>query len=294
MRLPATFTRLAILLALAVAGCAQPASRQLTGIPNQPPSVELSADLLSSGGSGAASFRASWIGSDPDGVVDHYLVTREFAALGQESRGWLRSDVRSDVLTGRRAERLAAGRPLTREPDVFAVRAVDNRGAASLPAAVAVFEDNIAPTVQIVSPKPSILSRAYLPPSFLVRWEGTDPDGHARHRPIRYKYRIIGRDDPDISINLVRIFPDSLRRLFAPHFVGWTTVPGVFTSVEVKGLTIGEEYVFAIVAIDERGDYSPVFSFDTNLLYLRVVPGNALSPAGMDLMLEPARAVPSR
>jgi hypothetical protein len=277
MRLPATFTRLAILLALAVAGCAQPASRQLTGIPNQPPSVELSADLLSSGGSGAASFRASWIGSDPDGVVDHYLVTRELAALGQESRGWLRSDVRSDVLTGRRAQRLAAGRPLTREPDVFAV-----------------FEDNIAPTVQIVSPKPSILSRAYLPPSFLVRWEGTDPDGHARHRPIRYKYRIIGRDDPDISINLVRIFPDSLRRLFAPHFVGWTTVPGVFTSVEVKGLTIGEEYVFAIVAIDERGDYSPVFSFDTNLLYLRVVPGNALSPAGMDLMLEPARAVPSR
>src|SRR5206468_5798545 len=40
----------------------------------------------------------------------------------------------------------------------------------------------------------------------------------------------------------------------------------------------GQTYVFAVVAFDEAGDYSPAFDFRTNMLELRSGPPDALGP----------------
>jgi len=279
MRLAARVT-VAVALAATVAGgwgCAE-RLRDLAGVTNQPPVVSLTSTAVGSAGETVAEHHLSWIASDPDGRVDHYLVTTDIGALRHETEGWVATTERQQSVQVRRAVRGAARPTGSAEPefDFFAVRAVDERGAVSKPAYRAFFGENVAPTVRIVSPTPSQLPAATVPPTFRIRWEGSDPDG-PNGRPAQYKYRLF--HGAEISFFLPRLLnPDSLVRPYAPAFAGWDSVSGDSTGVQLTNLQRYDEYLFAITALGAEGAYDPVFSLDRNLLRMFVADPGTLGP----------------
>jgi hypothetical protein len=127
---------LGAMLILGLAGCGEKL-RVVAGVPNQPPRVQLSAHLLGSS-SNTTAYDVSWRAWDPDGRVDHYLVTNDPRAIADERGAWARSGGTGRVLGLRRENPIAREDDLRpRQPYVFGVRAVDDRGSVSDPATVA-------------------------------------------------------------------------------------------------------------------------------------------------------------
>jgi hypothetical protein len=274
-------SRLAALLLLATAVlCCAGCSKKLQdtiGLPNQRPSVSLEATSAPTGDAEALATRLHWTASDPDGRVDHYLVTEDLAAFEREP-GWTATTARDQTLSYRRAATTgvaptgAAARPFR----FFAVRAVDDRGLTSLPSYVAMFDENVAPTVTIDQPRPSSLISATVPPDVWVYWHGSDADGPGG-RPAKYKYLLVRRDGT-IPWEAWISNPDSLRRQFAPGFAGWDSISGDSTRVHYANLAVGSEYLFVITALDADGAYDPVFSLNKNMLRFQVVPQGSTGP----------------
>ena len=254
-----------------VSGCGRHAGNRLAGLPNQPPTVTLSATKVGAGDGTAFDLR--WAGHDPDGAVDHFIFTQELRALERPGHEWFRAAETSKFLRPERVATMTAS-PAIREPDFFAVRAVDDRGAMSEPATFAAFGDSIAPSVQILSPRPSSQFRIFVQSAFEVDFDGIDPDGVWTTLPVKYKYRLFS-DQTEISVATILADSDSLRRFYAPTFAGWDSVPSDSSYARFQNFIVGKDYVFAVIAIDEDGLYSPVFSRDTNLLYFRVASGSA-------------------
>lgn len=131
----------------------------------------------------------------------------------------------------------------------------------------------VPPTVQITCPAPSGTTPINTLPSIRIRWDGTDPDGVFTRKPIKYKYILLGPSS-EFPRSLAIANPDSLRRYYADHplgpFAGWDSTGADTTRVQFTNLIPGQEYVFAVIAIDEAGDYSRQFGFTTNMLRLRV------------------------
>jgi hypothetical protein len=157
-----------------------------------------------------------------------------------------------------------------------AVRAVDDRGAVSEPAVRAFFADHVAPTVRIVSPQPSVFFPVLVLPYLRITWQGNDPDGADPSRLAKYRFVLIPEGTPDFQIGLVD--PDSLRRRYAPGFAGWDSVPGDTLETTYRDLVPNRQYLFVLVGIDEQGDYSAVFSRNTNMLLVRVTYEGATGP----------------
>ncbi len=280
MRLAA---RMIVVVALAGAivvgwGCAR-RLQQVAGVANQPPVVSLRSSAVGGASDATAEHVLTWSGADPDGRVDHYLVTTDIRALSHETEGWTATDERSRTLHARRAVRGAARPVGSAEPefDFFAVRAVDERGAVSKPAYRAFFAENAAPTVTIVSPTPfSLLDRVF-PPTFWVRWEGSDPDG-PNGRPAKYKFKLF-KWAPGSDYYAYIVDPDSLRRQYAPTFTDWDSISGDSTGIQLRNLEPMGRYLFVITALDAEGAYDPVFSLYKNVLDARVAfSTNTLGP----------------
>ena len=272
---------LSCIVALAlVAGCGH--KNNPLAVHNSPPEVHFDAPGAPLAGAGGAIHAASWTGSDRDGRVDHYLVAVNPISLDRVDAGWTSTVDRSIPVTAHRAAPLSAGAAAAsggrQEPMIVAVRAVDDRGAVSDPVERAYFGDNVAPTVQITSPRPSRLIQQVLPPSFVIRWEGSDPDGQSTQRPVKYKFKVLSDADPEFPIDLAISRPDSLRNFYAPSFAGWDSLSGDSTSVTYKNFIPGQRYLFVITAIDEAGDYDPVFSLDKNILVFTVSYAEVLGP----------------
>ena len=138
---------------------------------------------------------------------------------------------------------------------------------AESPDPIATAPSNVSPVVTITSPQPNPLFTPVVPPSFTVRWEGTDADGPGPGIK-SYRYLLIHEGDPDFLPALVQ--PDSLRRKYAPRFEGWTQVSGRVESAALEGLTPNDRYVFVITAFDRHHDYDPVFSLSKNMLFFIV------------------------
>lgn len=214
----------------------------------------------------------SWTASDPDGRVDHYLVTVDPASLRDQAAGWTRTVERSRVVTSRRPQ-IGASSPVervAREFEVFGVRAVDERGAMSEPKWRGFFGDNVAPTVQILTPRPSPILEPIVAPLFHIRWEGSDPDS-PNPRRLTYKFKLfpVSRDS-EFPIEVLFSNPDSLRKFYAPEFRGWESLRGDSNGVQLTGLTADRSYVFVVTMIDEHGAYDPVFSRSKNMLAFTV------------------------
>lgn len=260
----------AALMALAT-GCGRKLTANL-GIGNQPPSVQMTVAPPEFGGDSALR-RVSWIGTDPDGRVDHYLVARDPRDMDRVDDTWRAVLATEQSVHARRAMPLGlAGGPVGHRLQVLAVRAVDDQGAVSAPVWRAFWDQNVAPTVTIVSPRPSRFLLTYVGTSFRVTWKGTDPDGPNPTHLVKYKFKLLEDNNQEfpLSVALRTGGLDSLRRFYAPAFAGWDSVPGDTLTHFFKALDIGHDYLFVITGFDVAGDYDPVFSFDSNVLRLRV------------------------
>ena len=129
---------------------------------------------------------------------------------------------------------------------------------------------NLPPTVRITCPVPSPLVTHVTPPALRILWEGSDPDGQFTTRPVKYKYILLGQGS-EFPPSLVLSDPDSLRRYYLPRaWAGWDSTGADTTRAQYRNLVTGSEYVFAVIAFDETGAYSPVFSLSLNILHFRV------------------------
>src|SRR5262249_33540734 len=153
---------------------------------------------------------------------------------------------------------------------ILVLKAVDLEGLESPRATRAFYSYTVAPTVEILEPRPTHLLRLQVVPSFIVQWDGSDPDGIRSHqKPVGYRTKVFPLDGPDAQFMLAT--PASLRRREAAnHFADWDSSGADRTSRSFDALTVGASYAFVVIAIDEAGAYSPVFSFDTNMLQFSV------------------------
>jgi len=244
--------------------------------PNQRPSVVLTAAPAASDSTSPYfyAYRMDWSGNDPDGRVDHYDYCVD---PGATDSTWVRTTKNEQVVFFRasRPDPLRPGeQPTASDPHVFVIRAVDNHGALSPPVFRAFYAFTIAPTIEILNPHPNRLLPAVVPPSVRIEWTGSDPDGQFTQKPVRYKFRLYKL--PEVSGFLGNL--DSLRlREAANHFAGWDSTSAdtqfaQFTNLTPGGLPGSDPltgaYVFIVIAFDEAGAYSPVFSLDSNVLQI--------------------------
>jgi hypothetical protein len=259
-----------------LAGCAPGLSGNLA--PNQLPVVELTQFPASVTHRFFYSYRLEWTGSDPDGFVDHFMYAVDPPMAPGGDTSWVVTDERGVTLTLRSDEPDPSGASGAAIGfHTFVLKAVDNRGTASAVVQRAFFTSTVAPSVQIVTPQPAGLVSVSLAPSVRIVWQGTDPDGVGTDEPVKYKYILLTPSSvfpPSVAIN----DPDSLRRFFAPDFAGWDSTDAERKEASYSNLTPGATYVFAVVAFDEAGAWSPIFSLDNNVLRFRVGFSASLGP----------------
>jgi hypothetical protein len=224
------------------------------------------------GGSVYYAVTLNWIGNDPDGRVDHFLYAQDPPRTVNTDTAWVRTTRSEQIILWPSTQ----SNPATVEgedPHVFAIKAVDDRGAESPVEFRAFWSRTDAPTVRISSPVPKEGIRAYVTPAVRIQWSGEDPDGVFTKKPVQYKYKLLS-DQTEVTETTARtaaIGPDTIRRYYAPrNWVGWDSTTADTTEVQFTNLVPDEEYVFCVIAFDEAGAYSPVFRFDTNCLYFRV------------------------
>jgi hypothetical protein len=127
--------------------------------------------------------------------------------------------------------------------------------------------------VLITSPPPSHLLAPTLPPTSTIQWAaGSGPV------PTQYRYRLFARDDPEFDFFVVLVKPDSILSFYGPSFPGWTRVDGSVHAATLHELTANQQYVFVVLAFDNRGNYDRVLTFDTNMLFFNV--SSAIAPEG--------------
>ena len=270
----------ALALSFVLSGCGLEPRSQL--LPNQPPEITLDRPRIYSG-EDSQSLSFTWKARDPDGRVDHYVFVLDPASVDRIDPSWRTTreatttlSVPRAVTTGRAA---ATGEANALMPHVFAVRAVDDRGAMSALATIALFADNIAPVVYIVDPAPNSVFTPITPTSLDIRWTGSDLDGQI----VKYKYRLFGAHNPDFPgipdfISFATNDPNAFRDLYTPGFQGWDSVGPETTSVRYSNLVPNQLYLFAITAFDDDGDYDPVFSANKNILKFAVSEGTFANP----------------
>jgi hypothetical protein len=267
-------------VALVTLGCGRKGMSVLAFL-NQRPSVTLGASPVGSPDTAWYAYDIHWTGADPDGQVDHYQYAIDPPPAAGADTVWV-----STTATGQRVFFRAT--EVAYDPvhgwrangfHTFAIRAFDDRGAISPVVSQAFFAYTIAPKVWITSPLPNPLLSAAVPSRVQIRWAGVDEDGVRSQSPVLYKYRLFRQGDPEFDLGLARQFPDSLRRFYAERaFAGWDSVGPDSTSVTYSNLAPGTPYLFAIIAIDEAGAYSPDFSLSANMLTMIPQPG-ATGPA---------------
>jgi hypothetical protein len=256
---------LAIFFILA-AGCSK-AKLGLSPILNQRPSVRLTQAPASAIEPYFYSYEVFWSGSDADGQVDHFIYSIDPPTHAAAETAWVATEATRATFRFRSGDPDSLGTPS--DPGgfhVFVIKAVDNAGLESPVVSRAFFSFTIAPTVRFLSPLVRPLLQPSRPPATTIVWTGDDPDGIASSHPIYYRYRLIPDVPGEFPFSILHTDPDSLRRFAAPSFAGWDSVSGDTVSLSLSNLTPGRSYILAVVAFDEAGAYSAVFSGDGNLL----------------------------
>lgn len=269
------------LAAIVAIGCGKKAGVHMF-IPNAPPTVEMTSAPVDIRDTTFYAYRISWSGNDPDGRIDHY----EYAIDPRVSdTAWVRIVNKNEIIVFFHATQPVMGGVIgaqirSVDPHTFVLRAVDNSGAMSDTKTRSFFSYTVAPTVSITNPKPLPLIVHSVTPSVRISWVGTDPDGQFTQKPVKYKYKLLGRSNPDVDIDYMTSHPDSLRRFYAKtFFASWDSVGGDTTTVQFTGLTPSSDYIFVVIAYDEAGAYSPLFTLNNNILQFQVGYATTLGPA---------------
>jgi hypothetical protein len=240
---------------------------------NQRPVVRLTSAPPDTSGRVSYSVRIYWSGFDPDGEVACFLYAIDPPASGDTS--WVRTTENSGYFrfSTTRADSASFGQANTAtQLHTFVIKAVDAQGLASAPDWRSFNAYTVAPQVRIISPVTREVYFPRVPPSVLITWDGVDPDGPPPHRPTKYKYHLVPREEFGELTNLAR-----LNRL-APAFAGWDSVCGDTMWAFIENLVPDHQYVFVVTALDEAGAWEPVFNLNTNVAVLRVSYTQALAP----------------
>lgn len=281
---------LVALTALVGAGCSKKITSQL--IPNQAPEVHLTTAPLAPDPlkPDFYAYTMQWSGYDSDGRVDHFLIavdplnpgvynasdTSWHATARNESTFYFSAGVNYDPVNPRD--------PKAQAPHVISIFAVDNQGKLSArPATRGFFSFTQCPSVQIEEPAPNASFTPTVAPTTTIRWSGRDLDGQTTIRPVRWVFRLFGQTNNDLPrvpdfISWAQLYPDSVRRLYAPEFPGWKSVGAETTSFQYLGLNPGSTYLFILTAFDEAGAYDPVFADGRNMVKFGVNYGSTLGP----------------
>lgn len=209
----------------------------------------------------------NWVGYDPDGRVAYYLYAVDPPATGDTT--WVRTEKNEEIILFR-STRSNKDTGVADDPHVFALKAVDNLEAKSATVYRAFFSKTTAPTVQVTDPRASSQARKYVTPAIRISWEGEDVDGVFTKKPVKYKYKLL-TEQSEVPLSTALADRDSVRRYYAPrNWAGWDSTSAETTQVSFTNLIPDQEYIFCVIAFDEAGAYSPVFSRDQNMLYFRV------------------------
>jgi hypothetical protein len=270
------------LVALVGAGCSKKITSEL--IPNQRPEVRLTGAPVASDPSRPEfyAYTIQWVGYDPDGRVDHFLLavdparTDTILASDTTWHATAKSESTFFFSAGQNYDPIDPLNPKAQSPHVVSIFAVDDQGMrSSAPATRAFFSFTQCPSVRIEQPLPSRLFTPRVTPTVTFRWNGSDPDGQLTVKPIRWVFRLFGSknpDRPDINdyISYAVSNPDSVRRYYAPDFPGFISVGSETTTFQYRNLNPGSTYLFIVTGFDEAGAYDPVFSPSKNMIKFAV------------------------
>jgi hypothetical protein len=246
--------------------------------PNQRPVVRITGAPLDSTQRNYYVITLDWIGFDPDGRVDHFLLAFDPPTVAGTDTAW-------ETTTDHSRTR-SFPCPLPDRPDsmrssdfhVFVVKAVDNLGAVSAPVARAFWSYTLAPRVEMRVPPARALVTYYLPPGVLFSWEGFDDDGVFTQKPVKYKFILLD-ESTEVKLSTANRTPDAVRQYYAPrNWAGWDSLPGDTTQKQYTNLTPDKTYMFVVVAFDEAGAYSPIFNRDNNMVLFKVTYAGAQNP----------------
>lgn len=257
-----------------------------TTVDNQPPEVWLSA-APPEGSTSGYTIQFFWGGFDPDGKISHYEyvisdnrtgvfdpadttgVDKWRRVFANESTFVMTADVLADS-SDTDFETLRS--VVFERAHTFFLRAVDERGLASVPVYRSFTATTLSPTVDVLVPKRLGLTPTALPPIATFRWVARDPiDGSGQSQdPDSVRWILVSTksfdDDFDRTINYVRKNPA------APEWYPWVrygTADDAGRSWTSDPMTSGEAYVFAVQVKDEAGAVNPVFDEKRNLRRIR-------------------------
>lgn len=275
-RAPLDLATSALAVALLCAGCSR---GRLAGVPfpNLPPTVELTQVPAPADTMGTYVYELSWAGFDPDGRVVGFFYAVDPPSSAGADTVWVATTANRATFTFRSDSLGSGGATRARGFHTVAVYCADERGARSPVVFASFTSTTVAPTVSIVSPAPSTLLARALAPAVHIEWQGDDPDGVESRLPASYRWRVFP-DRPDLPLVAILADPDTLRRRFAPAFADWDSLPGSAHGLDLRNLVPGQSFIFAVVAIDRAGAYSPVFSASSNLLWFSVSAVASLGP----------------
>jgi hypothetical protein len=248
-----------------------------TLLPNQPPTVQLTQVPAATDTSGTYAYEVSWSGFDPDGRVVRFWYTVDPPSRALADTVWVKTTANRQLFIFRSDSVASGSATRARGYHTVAVKCEDDQGAFSPVATASFTSTTITPLVQILVPAPSKLLARAVAPVVRIDWQGTDPDGIGTTQPVAYRWKLFGASSEFTPLQALAD-PDSVRRFYAPTFAGWDSVGGDVRSVSLHDLVPGQDYLFVVVAIDQAGAYSPVFSGEVNMLQFHVDPTLTLGP----------------
>lgn len=245
----------AFLGAWLIGSCAESPSDFL--IPNQPPTLAIAAGpIRDSVDVFIVTF--NWNASDLDGQVTHFIYAIDDTA---GPGAWIETTSYELTLLVTAADsagvdsiRVGLGEAFLeryrfRDAHTFFLKAIDDDGAVSAPAALSFTAETFAPETQILIPFPG--GMIDLGATFTVTWRGTDIDG--TEDPVGYSWRIVPVD------NVILMTAAEIEStLYDPRSPGepWTAF-SPSTSAPVRGLEVPHNYIFGVVALDQAGAIEP-------------------------------------
>ena len=248
-------------------------------------------------------YRMNWVGYDPDGRVDHFLIAVDPPRPDSVDTSlkypngqpvWGPTNKNEEIIFFRATTPDSAVSQFLNATDshTFAIVAVDDKGAYSRPVWRSFFSYTQAPQVHIESPSPNSTFTPIVTPVVRIQWRGTDPDGQFTTKPVKYRFRLFAQKNPDFPgipdfVSFAYSNPWFLRDVYAPTFgpsakcpscTAWDSSSAETTEVQYTNLIPGQLYIFAVTGFDEAGAYDPIFSPNTNMLRFAVTYAGTLGP----------------
>src|SRR5262245_12900755 len=129
-------------------------------------------------------------------------------------------------------------------------------------------EDGVPPPVQITCPVPPADTFLVTPPNVQIFWTGPERGHRLVRMPFQYKFILLGPGS-EFSVGAAVNDPAAFRDYYAHHplgaWSGWDSADVHTQHVRYTNLIPWQEYLFAVIALDRAGNYSPQFDLFTNM-----------------------------